>query len=312
MERNEALEQSITSAKKYVEEAQSASVTSTYPIQSVQWAGKSTYCSELVLATNEEFGRMLITDKEMQSTQSDEAIYHEHLVQPAIIAYRAKYGNSKALRVLVLGAGEGATIREVVRHENIEVCWWSDIDPDLVNLCEEHLQYVPKEGKYYEKVYNTPDLVKRMYEDANELLKNRSQEPWDIIISDLPDPVLGDTSSLYGTVFWKNIFEITADKCIISTHSGPIGPSEGMATQAFLSGQMTGAGFKKPAVSKVAIPSFQVRVLSLIYLRRMLAVGCVVVQYSMMGYPLSCFSLSLPRPLTITTCIYLLPQPRRK
>ena len=137
------------------------------------------------------------------------------------------------------------------------MCWWSDIDPDLVNLCEEHLQYVPKEGKYYEKVYNTPDLVKRMYEDANELLKDRSQEPWDIIISDLPDPVLGDTSSLYGTVFWKNIFEITADKCIISTRSGPIGPSEGMATQAFLSGQMTGAGFKKPVVSKVAIPSFR-------------------------------------------------------
>ena len=43
---------------------------------------------------------------------------------------------------LVLGAGEGATIREVVKHENIETCWWSDIDPDLVDLCEEHLCYV--------------------------------------------------------------------------------------------------------------------------------------------------------------------------
>lgn len=102
MERNPALEQSIRDAKFYLEEAHSACVTSNYPVESVSWAGKTTYCSELVIAANDEYGNMLITDKELQSTQVDEVIYHEHLVHPAILAYRSIYG-SKPLRILVLG-----------------------------------------------------------------------------------------------------------------------------------------------------------------------------------------------------------------
>lgn len=102
MQRSPELEQSIRDAKFYLEEAHSACVTSNYPIDSVSWAGRTTYCSELVIATNEEYGNMLITDKELQSTQVDEEIYHEHLVHPAILAYRSIYGN-KPLKILVLG-----------------------------------------------------------------------------------------------------------------------------------------------------------------------------------------------------------------
>ena len=102
MQRDLDLEQSIRDAKFYLEEAHSACVTSNYPIAAVSWAGKTAYCSELVIATNEEYGNMLITDKELQSTQVDEAIYHEHLVHPAILAYRTLYGE-KPLRILVLG-----------------------------------------------------------------------------------------------------------------------------------------------------------------------------------------------------------------
>jgi spermidine synthase len=102
MQRNPELEQSIRDAKFYLEEAQSACVTSNYPIDSVAWAGRTTYCSELVIAKNEEYGNMLITDKELQSTQVDEVIYHEHLVHPSILAYRTLYGD-KPLRILVLG-----------------------------------------------------------------------------------------------------------------------------------------------------------------------------------------------------------------
>ena len=111
MERNIELEESIRNAKFYLEEAHSACVTSNYPVDSVAWAGKTTYCSELVIASNEEYGKMLITDKELQSTQVDESIYHEHLVHPAIFAYRSIYGN-KPLKVLVLGVRKHSCIVE--------------------------------------------------------------------------------------------------------------------------------------------------------------------------------------------------------
>ena len=153
MVRNEELERKIATSGEFKESAQSAWVTSTYPIRSVQWCGSSPFCSELVLAESPTYGRFLATDGELQSTQSDETIYHEHLVHPAIIAYRALYGE-KPLRVLVLGAGEGATIRELVRYsrDSVSYIMWNDIDEHLVNLCDEHLGYVSKDSPLYDQV----------------------------------------------------------------------------------------------------------------------------------------------------------------
>ena len=102
MSRDIQLEERIRQAKVYLEEAHSACVTSNYPVDEVYWAGHTPFCEELVFASNEEYGKMLITDRELQSTAADEAIYHEHLVHPAILAYRSLYGH-KPLRVLVLG-----------------------------------------------------------------------------------------------------------------------------------------------------------------------------------------------------------------
>ena len=123
MQRDEDLEKSLLSSGQYVETAQSAWVTSSYPISSVSWAGSTKFCDQLVLGTSPTYGKFLATDGELQSTSNDEAIYHEHLVHPAIVAYRALYGTSRSLRVLVLGAGEGATIRELCKYDNSTISY---------------------------------------------------------------------------------------------------------------------------------------------------------------------------------------------
>src|SRR2546428_604608 len=61
-----------------------------------------------------DYGRSLILDGKVQSTQSDEFIYHEVLVHPAMLVHP----NPK--RVMVIGGGEGGTPREVLRHRSVE------------------------------------------------------------------------------------------------------------------------------------------------------------------------------------------------
>src|SRR5262245_14779957 len=66
-----------------------------------------------VLVDSNAFGRCLILDGEMQSAQSDEFIYHECLVHPALVTH------PEPKNILILGGGEGATIREILRHPSV-------------------------------------------------------------------------------------------------------------------------------------------------------------------------------------------------
>jgi len=207
---------------------------------------------------------MLFTDHELQSTEYDEALYHEHSVHPTILAYRAKYGIGKALNVLVLGAGEGATIRELLKYDEsvIKNIVWDDVDQDLCILCKEHLSYCANDPNvdYTDGVYNSPDRVSLMYVDANLLLVDDSIDKFDIVICDLPDPdiTLPWGESLYSNTFWKNVYAKTNEQCIIQSHAGPCAPGKAdMELVDFVKEGMKTGGFVKPILGKVLIPSFQ-------------------------------------------------------
>ena len=77
--------------------------------------------------------RVLFLDGVEQSSMQGEAAYHESLVHPAMLAHT----NPK--RVLIIGGGEGATLREVLRHKSVEEVVMVDIDEELVNICREFL-----------------------------------------------------------------------------------------------------------------------------------------------------------------------------
>eukprot|EP00976_Prorocentrum_cordatum_P070398 1179914-Prorocentrum_minimum.AAC.2 len=74
------------------------------------------------------FGRCLITDRLMQSAYKDERVYHESLVQPAMAAHACPK------KVFIGGGGEGATLREVLRHKTVEECVMVDIDGEVVQV----------------------------------------------------------------------------------------------------------------------------------------------------------------------------------
>ncbi len=96
-------------------------------------AYKKTAFQEMYIVESGAYGKALVLDGKWQSCTGDEFIYHEALVQPAMIAHQ------EPKTALILGGGEGATTRELLRWKTIEKVMMIDIDGDVVAACKEHL-----------------------------------------------------------------------------------------------------------------------------------------------------------------------------
>ena len=95
-------------------------------------------------------------------------------------------------RVMVAGGGEGATIREVLRHGTVEEVVMVDLDKAVVDLCREHLP------EHHQGAFDDP-RVTLLHEDALAYLEQR-ETPFDVIIIDVPDPLEGGPAYLLFTV----------------------------------------------------------------------------------------------------------------
>lgn len=266
MERDQKLEESIRERGTYLETADSATESTVYPVDEVLWAGKSAFVEEMVLAKSGPYGRMLFTDGELQSVSADETIYHEHLVHPSVLMHRFLFEEnpSEPLSVLVLGGGEGATVRELLKYPSsiIGKVVWNDIDNTLVDLCQEHLGY--GDGKYFDEIYNVGGpggRVERVYKDANTYLPDlvKDNQRFDIVVNDLPDPgeKITALTGLYSSKFFADMHAVLKDHGVIVTHAGPTKPNQFQVAD-FLKKGLENAGFSSQfLIGLVPIPSFQ-------------------------------------------------------
>ncbi len=103
-----------------------------HAIEETYFAGRTPFQDVAVIRT-ETFGKMLVLDGDTQSSEHDEKIYHESLVHPALAAIDDRR------EVLILGGGEGATLREALRRSDVERCTMVDIDGDVVELSKRYL-----------------------------------------------------------------------------------------------------------------------------------------------------------------------------
>ena len=128
------------------------------------------------------FGIMLVLDGDTQSAALDEYIYHEALVHPACAATGAPQ------RALILGGGEGASLRELLRVPSMRKVTMVDIDGVVVEACRKHM---PQWGA---GAFEDPraDLI---IGDARAYVE-RSTEAFDVIIGDLTEPL--EDSPSYG------------------------------------------------------------------------------------------------------------------
>ena len=244
---------------RYLESACSADTISMYSIDRCLWAGDTEFGGEIVIAKSPVYGGVLFIDKELQSAEADEAIYHEHLVHPVMSA-TAHIPNRK---ILIVGGGEGATAREVLKWDNVAEVQWVDIDGMLVDLCRRHLAWANDD------VYNDPRVHFHAQDIRAFFRENRTK--FDVIILDLPDPdvdeLLSETDAnddgeymLYGARFFHILnTRLEAGGAIVS-HVGPISPGgdetvrrPGLAWVRNTAISNGGRGFPY----HVCIPSFQ-------------------------------------------------------
>jgi spermidine synthase len=137
-------------------------------------AGRTQFQDYFIFQTG-AFGKVLVLDKDVQSTEHDEFIYHETLVHPAMLMHP----NPK--RVFIVGGGEGATLREVLRHPSVETAVMCDIDGELVEMAKTLLP------EWHQGAFDDPRATV-VTEDARGWLENHD-ETYDVIIVDLNDPV---------------------------------------------------------------------------------------------------------------------------
>lgn len=117
-------------------------------------------------------GRMLFMDGVLQSTTCDEVIYHNALVHPLLNTLSCKK------HILILGGGEGATAREVLR--------WPTLEVTMVDYDKEFVEYMKKNSQEWSRgAFNDKRLI-TLYEDAWEFMKEGNS--YDGVIVDLTDP----------------------------------------------------------------------------------------------------------------------------
>jgi len=126
----------------------------------------------------------------IQSSEDDEDLYHEMLVQPAMLCH------SNPHHVLIIGGGEGAALREVLAHPSVKSVVMVDIDQKLVELCREHL------SSWHCGAFDNP-RVHLIYEDGRRFIEN-DLNLYDVVIIDVVDMLdNGPARSLYTKQFYR-------------------------------------------------------------------------------------------------------------
>lgn len=177
-----------------------------HSIEAVLYTGQTKFQNiEIIRSGN--FGRFLVLDSKIQSSDADEFIYHEALVQAPMIAHPGPE------TVFIAGGGEGATLREVLSHRTVRRAVMVDIDEEVVDICKQMLP------EYSRGSFDDP-RTELYHTDAREYLAG-SSESFDVIIIDLPEPIEeGPAYLLYTQEFYRLVRNKLTGNGIISVQSG--------------------------------------------------------------------------------------------
>lgn len=173
-------------------------------VRGVLYEGRSDYQSIRVLDTV-PFGRALILDKALQTTETDEFIYHEMMVHPALVSV------AQPERVLIVGGGDGGCLRRALQHPVREVVQ-VELDRAVVEVCRRYLPQVSSGA------FDDP-RVRLLFADGYEFVE-KAQEPFDAIIVDLTDPFPpGPSLRLFSAEFYQAARRILKEEGLMVTQS---------------------------------------------------------------------------------------------
>lgn len=155
---------------------------------------------------SDEFGIFFTLDDYMMVTERDEFIYHDMIVHVPMAV------NPTAKNILVIGGGDGGTVRELTRYPGIELVHLVEIDERVVRLCQ---KYLPQTACKLEE-----PRVKMYFEDGIKFVKDK-ENFYDLIIVDSTDPI-GPGTGLFTDEFYRDCYTALNEKGIlINQHESP-------------------------------------------------------------------------------------------
>lgn len=157
---------------------------------------KNTPYQDLLIVNTPEYGRTMILDGAIQLTERDEFCYSEMMAHVPLCSH------PDPKRVLIIGGGDGAILREVLRHPLVNTCTLIDIDEEVINASK---TFLPTVGCELE---NPRADVRCM--DALEYIKTTADR-FDIVIVDSTDPV-DFAAGLFQAPFYSDIKRILNPK----------------------------------------------------------------------------------------------------
>jgi spermidine synthase len=149
-------------------------------------------------------GKMLTIDHMVMCTEADETSYHE------MIAHVPMLTESAIREVLVIGAGDGGTIRELLRHDSIDRITMVEIDEVVVKASQEFLPTISSS-------LNHPKL-NLLIDDGIKFLKEAPDNSYDLIVIDSSDPV-GPSLGLFTKSFYQDVYRCLRDGGLVTIQS---------------------------------------------------------------------------------------------
>jgi spermidine synthase len=173
---------------RFFEKDPYAPIQYTYEVTRVLHHSRSKF-QDIMVFENPFFGKVLVLDGVVQITERDEFFYHEMLVHVVMNSHP----NPK--RVVVIGGGDGGTVREVLKHTQVEKVYFIEIDKEVIDVSKKFFPTVAQ-GVNDKRVE-----IKCM--DGAKFVKGRKSDI-DIVIVDSTD-IVGFAKSLFTSTFFRTV-----------------------------------------------------------------------------------------------------------
>jgi spermidine synthase len=193
---------------------------------------------DLVIFSNPTYGRVLMLDGVIQTTEKDEFFYHEMMVHVPLFAHGA------ARKVLIIGGGDGGCLREALRHPDV-VPTMVEIDGAVVEMSKKYLPTLS------DGAFENP-RTKLIITDGLKFVAE-TDETFDVIIVDSTDPI-GPGEVLFTEDFYRNCHRCLTENGILVTQNGVPNMQPDEVTHSYR--RLQGAGFEDVSFYLTAVPTY--------------------------------------------------------
>ncbi|MGQ0548556.1 MAG: polyamine aminopropyltransferase [Armatimonadota bacterium] len=175
----------------------------TYRVDRLLYDGRSAF-QRIRVIDNRDFGRMLILDDAVQTTERDEFIYHELLSHVPLCAHPAP------ARLLIIGGGDGGLLREALRHP-LAHATMVEIDPDVIDVTRRFIPSIPASA------FDDPRA--RLLVADGIVFARDCTESFDVALVDSTDPK-GPSLGLFSGAFYGDLARVLGPNGVLAVQSG--------------------------------------------------------------------------------------------